>query len=143
MPKSAQEGPVRMAVSTINARQSCSETPSTANTLWAGDALGFTDLEAPLGRKKKNQAAIFDSLLLQFSLRQLQRASPRMNPACQAGGDITHGPGGSLTSLTTLLRCTAPCMSIFYYSHSFFNFCVFHHALPDLFCFQLPTGTQK
>lgn len=53
MPKSAQEESVRAAVSTINARQSSSEPPSTANTLWAGDDLGFAVLGAPLGRKKK------------------------------------------------------------------------------------------
>lgn len=52
MPKPAQEESVRMAVSTINARQSCSKSPSSANTLWAGDGLGFAVLEAPLGTKK-------------------------------------------------------------------------------------------
>lgn len=52
MPKSAQEESVRTAASTINARQSCSEPPCAANTLGAGDALGFAVLEAPLGRGK-------------------------------------------------------------------------------------------
>lgn len=51
LPKSAREESGRMAVSTINARQSRSEPPSTTNTLWAGDDLGLAVPEAPLGRK--------------------------------------------------------------------------------------------
>lgn len=134
MQKTAQEMSMPTVVSAINARHTCSESwlnsdcKHTLGRLWCGTC-------SPISTswEKKSCKIWFTFLPVQF--QAVQRASSRLNAACHAEGDSNTVPGGSLT---TLLRCTPGC--IFYYSHSFFNFCVlelayYHHALPELFCF--------
>lgn len=142
--KMAQEMSMRTTVSAINARQTRSESwlngdcKSSLGRLWSGTCI-------PINTSWEKKAARFGSTFLPIRFQAVQRVSSELNAACHAGGDNNNVPG---PPLTTLLMCMPGCMWIFYYSHSFFNFCglklaYYHHALPDPFCFQLSTDIQK